>query len=85
MPFNEKGEFIRSTPARPSPTGAAAQPRREATRAAGKQSNTIWWVIGAITAIAALVGIAWVLWLIREWLMLAFGVWVAAYIRQMFR
>jgi hypothetical protein len=85
MPFNEKGEFIRSAPARPSPTRAAAQPRREVTRAAGKQSNTIWWVIGTIVAIAALVGIAWVLWLIREWLMLAFGVWVAAYIRQMFR
>jgi fatty acid desaturase len=85
MPFNEKGEFIRSAPARPSPTGAATQPRREVTRSAGKQSNTIWWVIGTIAALAALVGIAWVLWLIREWLMLAFGVWVAAQIRGIIR
>lgn len=80
MPFNDKGEFIRSAPARPSPssTKTGAQPR-------AKQSNTIWWVIGTIAAIATLVGVVWVLWLIREWLMFGFGIWVAVQLRQMLR
>jgi hypothetical protein len=31
------------------------------------------------------VGIVWAMWIFREWVMLAFGVWVAAHVRQMFR
>ena len=82
MPFNEKGEFIRTGPVRPSPDKPATQPR---SRSAGGKSNAIWWWVGGIAALAALVGIVWAMWIFREWVMLAFGAWVAARIRQMFR
>lgn len=85
MPFNEKGEFIRATPARPSLSGAAAQPKREVSRSAGKQSSSIWWVLRALAALAAVVGIVWVLWAFREWLLVALGFWISARLQQMFR
>lgn len=85
MPFNEKGEFIRSGPARPSPGRPATQSRRQVPLSAEGKSDAIWWWIGGIAALAALVGIAWAMWIFREWVMLAFGVWVAAHIRKMFR
>ncbi len=85
MPFNEKGEFIRTGPVRPSPDKPATQPRKQRSRSAGGKSDAIWWWVGGIAALAALVGIVWAMWIFREWVMLAFGVWVAAHIRQMFR
>jgi hypothetical protein len=85
MPFNEKGEFIRTGPVRPSPDRPVARPRRQGTRSGGGKSDAIWWWIGGIAVLAALVGIVWAMWIFREWVMLAFGVWVAAHVRQMFR
>jgi hypothetical protein len=85
MPFNEKGEFIRTGPVRPSSGRPATQSSRQVSSSAKGKSDAIWWWIGGIAVLAALVGIVWAMWIFREWVMLAFGVWVAAHVRQMFR
>jgi len=85
MPFNEKGEFIRSGAARPRSVSPPIQTRRQVSRSSGRKGNAIWWWLGWSTALVGLVGIVWAMWIFRQWVMFAFGLWAAAQICQKFR
>jgi hypothetical protein len=69
MPFNDKGEFIRS--GRP--------PKRPAQ--AGSDTTLTWEDIGylilGLLLIALLVGLLWILWPFRALLSIVFGLWLS--------
>ena len=80
MPFNEKGEFIRS------PSTA-----RQANSSRPRSAVTSWGTLFSSTRIsiarvlAAVVGLAVVIWLVvafREWFMIGLGLWLVSRARK---
>ncbi len=78
MPFNEKGEFIRS---KPNP----AHQQQSQTNAV----TTGWKVVSAIfiglLTIAALIGVVWAFVAFRNWILIGLWLWAVACIRRVFR
>lgn len=84
MPFNEKGEFIRSDRSNP---GAGKPDRLIRTQDRGDGISRDDWItiakgLGALALLALLI---WVVVVFREWIAIAIGFWVVSSLRGLFQ
>lgn len=84
MPFNEKGEFIRSGR---SNSGAGIPDRLIRTHGGGDGISRDDWITIAkgLGALALLALFIWVVVVFREWIAIAIGLWVVSSLRDWLR
>ena len=84
MPFNEKGEFIRTVR---DASGAGKPDRATRTRSGGEGiSRDDWFAIAkGLGALVLLAGLVWVVVVFREWIAIGLGLWVLSSLRAWLR
>ncbi|MEB3262442.1 MAG: hypothetical protein VKK94_05735 [Cyanobacteriota bacterium] len=84
MPFNEKGEFIRS------PARAVQANRSQRRHAATSTSSSISredliTIAKGLAAVALLAGLIWLVVVFREWIVIGLGLWLISKLRSWLR
>lgn len=85
MPFNEKGEFIRT--GRDASSGAGRPDRLSRTRSYAEGiSRDDWFTIAkGLGALALLAGMIWMVVVFRDWIAIGLGLWVVSILRAWLR
>lgn len=84
MPFNEKGEFIR-TGGDVSGSGKPDRESRTRTGGEGISRDGYFAIAKGLGALALLAGLVWVVVVFREWIPIVIGFWVVRSLRGLFR
>lgn len=84
MPFNEKGEFIRTGG---DVSGSGKLDRESRTRSGGEGiSRDDWFTIAkGLGALVLLAGLIWMVVVFREWIAIGLGLWVVSSLRAWLR
>jgi hypothetical protein len=83
MPFNEKGEFIRSPARAVQANRTQVRPAAPSTRSSSSRGNLIT-IAKGLAALALLAGLIWFVVVFREWIVIGLGLWLISKLRNLF-
>jgi hypothetical protein len=85
MPFNAKGEFIRSNRSTATSPAKAFTGQGQAMHSGGPGRNQLLTLAKGLGGLVLLVGLLWFVGMFREWILIGLGLWLVSRLRAWLR